>query len=163
MRANQPRQPYRAAAADEDAALAFRQREIGRGFGDANMGCAGKLQPAADHRALEGRNHGHVAILNAVEHSVPHLRVQQSAGGVTLGQLGEIKPGGEMIADAMDDDRADTLRQRRKAVADGLNDAVIERIALGRAVQPYGQDLVGPLDLEQRIRFRNCGIGVSHG
>ena len=63
----------------------------------------------------------------------------QAAGRVVIGQFGEIEAGGEMVADAVDDDRADVVGQVGKAVADREDDAVIERIALGRAVEADGQ------------------------
>ena len=50
--ADQPRQPHRSAAADEDAALALGQREIGGGLGNADVRRASELQPAPDHRPL---------------------------------------------------------------------------------------------------------------
>ena len=162
--ADQPRQPHRAAAADKDAALALGQRVIGRRLGDADMRGAGQFQPAADHRALQRRDHRHAAVLDAVEHPVPHLRMDQAGGGVLLGQFGQIEPGGEMIADAMDHHRADVVGDGREAVLNRQNNAVIQRVALGRAVQADGQHRAGLLDGEQRGRARGCGGGgVSHG
>ena len=78
---------------------------------------AGQFQPAADHRALQRRDHGHAAILDAVEHPVPHLRMAQALGGVLLGQFGQIEAGGEMVADAVDDHGADALGQIGEAIA----------------------------------------------
>ena len=124
---------------------------------------AGQFQPAADDGALERGNHRHAAILNAVEHPVPHLRVKQSAGRVVLGQFGEIEAGGEVVADTMDDDGADVVGQVRKTVADRKDDAVVERVALGRPVEADRQHPAGLFDLQQFGRSRRRGInGVSH-
>ena len=131
---DQPRQPHGAAAADEDAALALRQCEIGGRLGDADVRGAGKLEPAADHRALQRGNHGHAAVLNAVEDTVPHLRMAQAFGGVVLGQLRQVEAGGEMVADAVDHNGASVIREFCKALADGENNAVVQRVALGRTV-----------------------------
>ncbi len=160
---DQPRQPHRAAAADEDAALALRQREIGRWLGDADMRRAGQFQPAADHRALQRGDDRHAAILNAVEHPVPHLGMQEAAGRVVIGQFGEVEAGGEMIADAVDDNRADVVGQIRKAVADRQDDAVIERVAFCGAIEADGQHPAGRLDRQQFGLSRGRGgFGVSH-
>ena len=137
--ADQPRQPHRSAAADEDTALALGQREIGARLGDADMRGTGQLQPAADHRALQRGDDRHAAVLDAVEHPVPHLRVAQALGGVVLGQFGQVEAGREMIADAVDDNGADVVGQIGEAILDREDDAVIERIALGRPVEPHGQ------------------------
>jgi len=86
--------------------------------------------------------------------------VDQPFGGVALGQFGEIEAGGEMIADAMDDDGADRIGNRGEAVLQRQDDAVVQRIALGGTVEPHGQHRANGLDLEQRGITR---VGVSHG
>jgi len=77
--------------------------------------------------------------LNAVEHPVPHLRVPQALGGVLLGQFGQIEAGGEVITDAVNDHGADALRQIGEAILDRKDDAVVQRVALGGAVEAHGQ------------------------
>src|SRR4051794_14218242 len=108
----------------------------------------GKLQSAADHGAPQRRDYGHAAVLDAVEHPVPHLGMEKAAGGVVVGKFGEIETAGKMVADAVDDDRADILGQGRKTLADLKDDAVVERIALGRPIEADGQNPVRPLDLQ---------------
>jgi hypothetical protein len=137
--ADQPWQPHRSATADENAALAFGQREIRRRLGDADMRRTGKFQPAADDRAAQRGDHGHAAILNTVEHPVPHLRMPQAFGRIVLGQFRQIEAGGEMVANAVDDNRADSIREIREAILDRENNAVVQRIALGRAVEAHSQ------------------------
>src|SRR5690349_17701531 len=125
---------------------------------------AGKFQPAADHRSLQRRDDRDAAVLDAVEHPVPHLRVQEPAGGVVLGQFGEIEAGGEMVADAVDDDCAEVVGQAGETLADFENDAVIERIALGGPVETHGQHRAPPLDREVgSLAGAASGFGVSHG
>jgi len=54
-----------------------------------------------------------------------------------------------VLADAVDDDGADVVGQVRETVADRQDDAVIERVALGRAVEADGHHPAGDLDLQQ--------------
>ena len=54
-----------------------------------------------------------------------------------------------MIADAMDDHGAYALGQIGEAILDREDDAVVQRIALGRAVEAHGQHRALLLDLEQ--------------
>ncbi|MGY3404418.1 hypothetical protein ACVWZV_000531 [Bradyrhizobium sp. GM5.1] len=159
--ADQARQAHRTAATDEDAALPLRQREIGRGFGDTDMRRAGELQPASDHGAPERGDHRHAAVLDAVEHPVPHLGMEKAATGIMVGQFGEVETAGKMVADAVDDDGADILGQGRKTLADLQDDAVVERIALGRPIEADGQNPVRPLDLQKPGGARVSGLGVS--
>ena len=51
-----------------------------------------------------------------------------------------------MVADAVNDHRADVVGQGRKAFADFENNAIIERIALGRPVQADPGDVVAQVD-----------------
>ena len=124
---------------------------------------AGEFQSAADHRTLQRGDDGHPTVLNAIEHAVPHLRMPQALGGVMLGQLRQIQARREMIADAMNYYRADPIGQMREAMLDGEHDAVVERVALGRTVQPHRQHRTGGLNPEQSGLVRGCGAGgVSH-
>ena len=68
-----------------------------------------------------------------------------------------------MIADAMDDHRADPVREIGEAILDREDDAVVQRVALGRAVEAHGQHRALLLDLEQVGLTRGGGGGVSHG
>ena len=63
----------------------------------------------------------------------------QAFGRVVLGQFGKIEAGGEMIADAVNDDGAGIFRDVREAITDRENDAVVQCIALGRPVEPDRQ------------------------
>ena len=76
--ADQPRHPHRAAAADEDAAAAFRQRVIGRALGHPDMAGGRELEPAADHRAVQHRHHRHLAEFDPLEHAVPVARMRDA-------------------------------------------------------------------------------------
>ena len=80
---------------------------------------------------------------------MPHLRVPQALGRVVLGQFGQIEARGEMIADAVDYHGADPCREIGEAILDREDDAVVQRIALGRPVEADGQHRARLLDLEQ--------------
>src|SRR5882724_9186623 len=69
-----------------------------------------------------------------------------------------------MIADAVDHHRADSVRNVREAILDREDNAVVQRIALGRAVEPHGHDRARFFDFQQLgwVRSRGAG-GVSHG
>ena len=62
--ADQRRQPHRAAAADKDAAAAFRQRVESRALRDADMRGGREFEPAADHRAMQHGDDRHLAELD---------------------------------------------------------------------------------------------------
>ena len=95
---------------------------------------------------------------------MPHLRMPQAVRGIVLGQFRQIEPGRKMIADAMNDDGADAFGDIQEAILDRENDAVVQRIALGRAVEPHRQHRACGLDPEQCGRFRGRdGCCVSHG
>src|SRR2546429_8701670 len=69
-----------------------------------------------------------------------------------------------MIADAVDHHRADSVRDVREAILDREDNAVVQRIALGRAVEPHGHDRARFFDFQQFgwVRSRSTS-GVSHG
>ena len=94
--ADQRRQSHRAAAADIDAATAFRQRVVGRALGDAHMRGGGKLETAADHCAMQHGNHRHFAELDLVERPVPEARMGDALGDVPLFQFPQVETRGEM-------------------------------------------------------------------
>ncbi len=67
-----------------------------------------QFQAAADHGAVQRHDHGHRAFFNAFQRAVPHAGVVQAFARVALLQLGQVQPGTEMLALAMDD--GDLLR-----------------------------------------------------
>jgi len=82
--------------------LALGQREIGRRFGDAVCRSACQFQPAAITAPFSAAITGTPAILDAVEHAVPHLGMDQTFGWrPAFAQFGEIEAGREMVADAV--------------------------------------------------------------
>ena len=121
---------------------------------------AGEFQPAADHGTLERGDDRHAAILHSIEHPVPHLGMSQAFGRIVIGQFGQVETRGEVVADTVDHDRADLVGKVGEAITNRKNDAVIERVALGGAVEADGQHRAGLLDCEQR--GWSCGRGVSH-
>ena len=155
--ADQPRHARRTAAADEDAALAFRQAvaECSR-----RRGCGGarQLQPAADHRATAappppardrtGWRPSRRA--SCAVHDAATLRSVSS----------EIEPGAEMLARAAPAPPPLDLRRQRDERAVRLRDQrVVDGVALGRPVQPDVRDGAGELDRQQVERGERAGGG----
>ena len=130
--ADQPRQPHRAAAADIDAAAAFRQRVIGRALGDAHMRGRRKLQPAADHRAVQHGDHRHLAELDLLEGAMPEPGMGDALRDVALLQFAQVEAGGEMLAFAGEQHGADVVGQRGEESFDAEDGLVVERVALVR-------------------------------
>ena len=78
---------------------------------------ARQLEPAADHRAVQRRDHRHRAELRSLERAVPHARVLHALGRVALRELGEVEAGAEMLALAVEHHGLDVLRQAAKKVS----------------------------------------------
>ena len=112
--AEKRRKPHRATAADEDAAASLRKRVVSRAFRHADMHRGRKLQPAADHRAVQHGDDRHFAELNAFERTMPRTRMRDAAEHVALFKLGEVEAGAEMIAVAGQHDGANFGRQASK-------------------------------------------------
>ena len=68
-----------------------------------------------------------------------------------------------MVADAVDHDRADAVREIGEAILDREDDAVVERIALGRAVETHGQHRVLFSIASNAVVRRPRRQSVSHG
>ena len=122
---------------------------------------AGELQPAADHGTLERGDDRHAAILHPIEHPVPHLGMPQAFGRIVIGQFGQVETRGEVVADTVYHNRADIVGEVREAITERKNDAVVERVALGGAVEADGLHRAASLDREQG--GLSCGRGASHG
>ncbi len=148
-RADQPRQPYRAAAADEDAAASFRQRVVGRGLRHAHVARGGELEPAAHHRTVHHRDDGHLAELDALERAVPTAGVGDALGDIALGQLAEVEAGTEMIALAVEHHRPDPVRQGGEERLEPEHGRVVEGIALVGARERQDGDGAAALGLER--------------
>jgi hypothetical protein len=68
-----------------------------------------------------------------------------------------------MVADAVNDHHPHVRRNGREALVERQYGRVIERVALGRAVQSDGEDAADPVDAERRGGIGDPGRGVSHG
>ena len=110
-------------------------------------------EAAADDRAVEHRDHRDGAELDARERFVPHPGVQYALGGGPLAELGQIEPGAEMLAGAVQHDGAQALGRRGKKVAQAFDGGVVERIALGDAVEAEDADCALALEMKR------CGAG----
>ena len=85
--ANQFGHAHRTAAANENAACAFGQCIKGAVIGHANVTGAGQLQTATDHRAMQGGDDGHAALLDRVQSHVPTARVVNAFARIALFQF----------------------------------------------------------------------------
>ena len=90
------------------------------------MACGGKLEPAADHRAVQHRHHRHLAEFESLEHAMPMREWCDAFGGVALGQFAQIEAGGEMLALAVQHDGLDVVRQRREEGLDAADGRVVD-------------------------------------
>ena len=148
--ADQPRQAHRSAAAEENAAAAFRQGVIGRALRDPDVARGGKLEAAAHHRAMQRRHHRDPAEFDALEGAMPRARMRDPGRDVALGQLGEIEPGAEMLAFAVKHDGLDVIRNGGEEIFDAPDGGVVERVALVRARQAQDADSAVPLETQRR-------------
>ena len=147
--ADQARDPRRAAAADEEAALAFGQAVEGARLGDAHVAGARQLQAAADHGAVQDRDHRHPAELDLVERRMPGARMQDAFGDAALRELGEVEAGAEVLALAAEHDRAHGFGQVDEGGVQLRHQRVVDRVALGRAIQAQVQHGAPFLDAQQ--------------
>jgi hypothetical protein len=108
---DQRRQAHRSATPDIDAAASFRQCVKRRALGDAHVRCGGQFQPAADHRAMQHRDHRRLAELDLLEGAMPQPGMGDALLDVACLQLAQIEAGGKMLALAMQQHRADVIRQ----------------------------------------------------
>ncbi len=109
----------------------------------------GKLEAAADHGAVQCRDHRRLAELDLVEGAVPHLRMRDALRQVALFEFGEIEPGGEMLAVTGEQHGADAVRQRGEERVDAVHGVVVERVALVFALEPQDGDGALPLGCQR--------------
>src|SRR5579871_1876115 len=161
--ADQPRQAHRSAAAEENAAAAFREGVVGRALGDPDMACSGELEAAAYDRAMKNRHHRRPAELYALESAMPGPRMRNPGRDVALCEFGEIEPGAEMLALAVDDDGFDVVGDGREEVLNALNGGVVQRVALVRATQAEDANRAVLLEVERgRKLIASFVIAVGH-
>src|SRR5260221_14477964 len=145
--ADEARQAHRAAAADEDAAAAFRQRVIGGCLGYADVARGGDFEPAADDRAVQHRDYGGLAELDALERTVPAARMGDALRDVARGELGQIEARAEMLALGGEHDGLDRVRQCGEERLDAEYGRVVDRVALLRLRQVENSDVAPALGL----------------
>ena len=114
------------------------QRVIGRSLCDADVRRGRKLEPAADHCAVQDRHDRNLAEFDAVEGPVPGARMRNTLRDIAFGQFAEIEAGGKMLAFGGEDHRLDPFGQRVEERLDAENGRIVERIALVRALQAAG-------------------------
>ena len=133
--ADQARDSRRAAAADEQAALAFGQRVVGAAFGDADVRRTRELEPAADDGAVQHRDHRDAAELDLLERRMPSARMHQAVGDAALGELRQIETCAEVLAFAAEHDHVHRVRQVDEGGVQLGDQRIVERVALGRAIE----------------------------
>src|SRR5262249_21101624 len=138
--ADQPRNADRAAATDEDSEPSFRQGIIGAALGNPNMRGSGKLQTAADHRALQYGDHGYLRMLDLVECPMKRSREANAGLRTNFRERRQIGSGGKVLPLAIDDDGARAFRRVAEEALDARDHRGIERIPLGRAGQAQKRD-----------------------
>ena len=140
----------------KDAALPLGQAVIGRALGDPDMGRGGKLEPAADHRAVHGGDDRGASELDRLERPVPHARMQNAFERImALGDLGKVEPGREMLALAGQHHRANVLRQPGEERLEPQHGHIVERVAFFRSRQAQMRDRAAPRRFE---RFRQIDL-----
>ena len=165
-RADQARYAHRAAAADEDAAHAFRQCIERRALGDAHMRGCRKLKAAADDGAMQHGDNRHLAEFHLVEDAMPRTRVAHAVFDAVDAQFGQVEAGGEMIAVAVQHDALHVFRQRVEQRFQTEHGFVVERIALLRAVELDDEQVVALLGRKRGRQFRQrarAGRFLGHG
>ena len=150
VRADQPGNPHRAAAADEQSVLAFRQRVEGARLGHPDVGGGREFQTTADHRALEHRDHRQRAVFDPIEHPMPHPGMLQRGERIPLGQFRQVQARREMVAVRVQHDRPDTNRRCREERLQAQDGLVVQRVTfLARQIRST-RDRVLHLDLQGR-------------
>ena len=109
----------------------------------------------AEHRELFSTMHSSLeAFFSADQIFIVNSTRSLGENVAMVAQFGQVEAGGKVVADAVDHDRPDIIGQVGEAVADREDDAVIERVALGRAVKTHCQHGAPLLQLQRRGHFR---------
>ena len=104
----------------------------------------------------------HGAVLHALQRGVPHARVVQALAGVAFFQFRQVQTGAEMGAVAIDDSGAHGAGHFLEQVAQREDQAVVQRVALGRAGQAdHGHFLVVAAQLEMDVWMGHRGFRVG--
>jgi hypothetical protein len=105
----------------------------------------------------------HPAELDMFESAVPAARMSDASGDIALAQFGEIEPGTEMLALAVENDGFDAIRHGRKKLFDSRDGIVIQRIALVWARQTQNADSAALLELQRRRKLTGRSmLAVRH-
>ena len=113
------------------------------------MARGGEFEPAAYDGAVQHRDYGCLAELDALERTVPAARMRDALCDVARGELGEIEPGAEMLAFACEHDGLDRVRQGGKEGLDTEHGRIIDGVALLWPCQEENGDVAAALGLER--------------
>ena len=105
------------------------------------MSRRGKLQAAADNRAVHDSDDRHAAEFDLLECLMPGAGVEHALGHAVQFEFGKVETGGEVIARTMQHDGLDLFRQAGKERFQPGYDFVVERIALLRTVEPQNGNI----------------------
>ena len=130
---------HRAAAADEDAALAFGQAEEGALITHAHMRGHGQLQTSANNRTVQRADKGNRPARDQIEDFVPVVattlarRLDLPRG--TGQRFGEIEARAEVAAVAVQDRHIGFLVRPQHGGAQRIDHGFVDGVALVRAVE----------------------------
>src|SRR6202044_342539 len=127
----------RTTAADKNAALAFREWEKGGAIGNADFGCGGKSEAAADHCPMQGGDGGNRTARNNVEYRVPSVVAlfSRQRRFYVFQELCEVETGGKVQAMAEDDAGIRLIAGAPHRIAQLRDHGVVDGVALVRTVQ----------------------------
>ena len=161
--ADEPRQAHRAAAADEDAAAAFGERVVGGVLRHPDVAGRRDFQPAADHGAVQHRDHRDLAELDVLECAMPAARMRDALRDVARAQFAEIEARAEMVAFARQHDGFDPVRHAGEERLDTEHRGVVDGVALFRTRQEQNRDVAVAFRLERpRQSHVEAAIGFAH-
>ena len=87
----------------------------------------------------------------------------QALAGVALLELGQVQAGAEMFAFAVEHGGSHRIGKRFEDIAYGQDQAVAERVALGRTAQPDDGDGVPDLEMDVFVAHEAFAKWVDYG
>src|SRR5262245_66480691 len=94
------------------------------------MGGGRKFEAAADHGTVHHRDHRHLAELDLVKHAVPKAGMPDRRLDVVRAQVGQVEPGGEMLAIPVQYNRLHAGRQLVEEYLETKHGLIVEGVAL---------------------------------
>ena len=126
------------------------------------MARRGKLKPAADHRAVQHRDHRHLAELDLLEHAMPHARMlRRLRRRCARSVRSRSRPAEKCSPSPWITTALMSFGSACEERLDAEDGGVVERVALLRPRQPQDRDVAAPLRpsaraAKARLRARMC-------